>query len=85
MDLAALQPRLQQALGQEFTVGPLLGEGGFAAVFRSRDNVLNRESSAMITMRSRRCVSSRRADGLSGRRADRQSVLRRIIAVQRGS
>src|SRR2546430_17121196 len=43
MDLGALQQRLQQALGQEFTVGPLLGEGGFAAVFRARDNVLNRD------------------------------------------
>src|SRR3989441_2736419 len=37
MDLEALQQRLQQALGQEFTVGPLLGEGGFASVFRARD------------------------------------------------
>ena len=43
MDVEALQQRLQQALGQEFTVGPLLGQGGFAAVFRARDNVLNRD------------------------------------------
>ena len=48
MDLAALQPRLQQALGQEFTVGPLLGEGGFAAVFRARDNVLNRDVAVKV-------------------------------------
>src|SRR5437899_12655687 len=44
MDLEALQPRLQQALGQEFTVGPLLGEGAFAAVFGGIDNTLNRMS-----------------------------------------
>src|SRR2546425_1523312 len=43
MDLEALQRRLQQALGSEFTVGPLLGQGGFAAVFRARDNVMNRD------------------------------------------
>src|SRR5438034_7037180 len=48
MDLAALQPRLQQALGQEFTVGPLLGEGGLAAVFRARDNVLNRDVAVTV-------------------------------------
>ncbi len=48
MDLAALQPRLQQALGQEFTVGPLLGEGGFAAVFRARDNILNRDVAVKV-------------------------------------
>ena len=48
MDLEALQPRLQQALGQEFTVGPLLGEGGFAAVFRARDNVLKRDVAVKV-------------------------------------
>src|SRR5881296_4075412 len=48
MDLAALQKRLQQALGQEFTVGPLLGQGGFAAVFRARDNVLNRDVAVKV-------------------------------------
>src|SRR5881296_899437 len=48
MDLAALQKRLQQALGQEFTVGPLLGEGGFASVFRARDNVLNRDVAVKV-------------------------------------
>jgi predicted Ser/Thr protein kinase len=36
LDLATLQRRLQTALGEEFTVGELLGEGGFAAVFRAR-------------------------------------------------
>ena len=48
MDLEALQKRLQQALGQEFTVGPLLGQGGFAAVFRARDNVLNRDVAVKV-------------------------------------
>ena len=48
MDLEALQPRLQQALAQEFTLGPLLGEGGFAAVFRAHDNVLNRDVAVKV-------------------------------------
>jgi len=48
MDLAALQERLQQALGQEFTVGPLLGQGGFAAVFRVRDTTLNRDVAVKV-------------------------------------
>jgi hypothetical protein len=48
MDLAALQQRLQQALGQEFTVGPLLGEGGFAGVFRVRDTTLNRDVAVKV-------------------------------------
>ena len=48
MDLASLQQRLQQALGQEFTVGPLLGQGGFAAVFRARDNTLNRDVAVKV-------------------------------------
>jgi len=48
MDLEALQKRLQEALGQEFTVGPLLGQGGFAAVFRARDNSLNRDVAVKV-------------------------------------
>jgi len=48
MDLEALQQRLQQALGPEFTVGPLLGQGGFAAVFRVRDNSLNRDVAVKV-------------------------------------
>src|SRR5213594_2673220 len=48
MDLKALQQRLQQALGQEFTVGPLLGQGGFAAVFRVRDTTLNRDVAVKV-------------------------------------
>jgi serine/threonine protein kinase len=37
LDIATLRRRLQAALGDEFTVRTLLGEGGFAAVFRVRD------------------------------------------------
>jgi serine/threonine-protein kinase len=48
MDLEALQQRLQQALGPEFTVGPLLGQGGFAAVFRVRDASLNRDVAVKV-------------------------------------
>ena len=48
MDLAALQQRLQQALGPEFIVGPLLGQGGFAAVFRARDASLNRDVAVKV-------------------------------------
>ena len=48
MDLAALQQRLQQALGPEFIVGPLLGQGGFAAVFRVRDTSLNRDVAVKV-------------------------------------
>src|SRR5205809_5159397 len=43
LDLSTLRRRLQQALGDEFTVGALLGEGGFAAVFRVHDAALNRD------------------------------------------
>src|SRR5437879_4420481 len=43
LDLSTLRRRLQQALGDEFTVGALLGEGGFAAVFRVHDTALNRD------------------------------------------
>ena len=43
MDIAVLQQRLQSAVGDEFTVGPLLGEGGFAAVFRCREASLGRD------------------------------------------
>src|SRR5881397_456786 len=43
MDIAVLQQRLQSAVGDEFTVGALLGEGGFAAVFRCREESLGRD------------------------------------------
>ncbi|MGH7614488.1 MAG: serine/threonine-protein kinase [Gemmatimonadales bacterium] len=48
MDTAALRQRLQQALGKQFTVGPLLGQGGFAVVFRVRDLALNRDVAVKV-------------------------------------
>src|SRR3989442_1587587 len=48
MDLGALQQRLQRALGQEFTVGVLLIEGGYASVCRVRDTVLNRDVAVKV-------------------------------------
>ncbi|HET7791642.1 MAG TPA: serine/threonine-protein kinase [Gemmatimonadales bacterium] len=48
MDSAGLQRRLQQALGDEFSVGPLLGQGGFAAVFRAREKDLNRDVAVKV-------------------------------------
>src|SRR5439155_39332 len=43
LDLVTLRRRLQKALGKQFTVGDLLGEGGFAAVFRVRDHAQHRD------------------------------------------
>src|SRR5256712_11310280 len=40
LDLVTLRRRLQKALGKQFTVGDVLGQGGFAAVFRVRDETL---------------------------------------------
>ena len=48
MDIAGLQQRLQAVLGQQFTVGPLLGQGGFAVVFRARDHVLDRDVAVKV-------------------------------------
>lgn len=48
MDIAALQQRLQEVLGKQFSVGPLLGQGGFAVVFRTRDNALNRDVAVKV-------------------------------------
>ncbi len=48
MDTAALQQRLQDALGKQFTVGPMLGQGGFAVVFRARDHTLNRDVAVKV-------------------------------------
>jgi Protein kinase domain len=43
IDIAALRPRLEAALGEQLELGPLLGEGGFAAVFRAHDPFLQRD------------------------------------------
>ena len=48
LDLATLRRRLQKALGKQFTVGDLLGEGGFAAVFRVRDHAQNRDVAVKV-------------------------------------
>jgi Protein kinase domain len=48
MDIGTLRQRLQAALGEQFTVGSLLGQGGFAMVYRARDHVLNRDVAVKV-------------------------------------
>ena len=48
MDVATLQQRLQTALGAQFSVGPVLGQGGFATVFRVRDQTLYRDVAVKV-------------------------------------
>jgi protein kinase-like protein len=48
LDAATLQQRLQDALGPQFAVGPVLGQGGFATVFRARDRTLNRDVAVKV-------------------------------------
>src|SRR5213593_3686997 len=48
LDLATLRRRLQKALGNEFTVGDVLGEGGFAAVFRVREKKPDRDVAVKV-------------------------------------
>jgi eukaryotic-like serine/threonine-protein kinase len=48
LDLPTLRRRLQKALGNEFSVGDLLGEGGFAAVFRVRDKAGSRDVAVKV-------------------------------------
>ena len=43
IDIAALRPKLEAALGKQLQLGPLLGQGGFAAVFRAHDPFLERD------------------------------------------
>jgi serine/threonine-protein kinase len=43
IDIAALRPKLEAALGEQLKLGDLLGQGGFAAVFRARDPFLERD------------------------------------------
>jgi serine/threonine-protein kinase len=43
IDIAALRPKLEAALGAQLQLGPLLGQGGFAAVFRAHDPFLERD------------------------------------------
>src|SRR5947207_6490915 len=48
LDLTTLRRRLQKALGKKFTVGDVLGEGGFAAVFRVRDLTLGHDVAVKV-------------------------------------
>jgi tRNA A-37 threonylcarbamoyl transferase component Bud32 len=48
LDITILRRRLQAALGDEFTVRTLLGEGGFAAVFRVRDKRRRRDVAVKV-------------------------------------
>ena len=48
LDLSSLRRRLQKALGNEFTVGDVLGEGGFAAVFRVREKKPDRDVAVKV-------------------------------------
>jgi serine/threonine-protein kinase len=43
IDIVTLRPRLEAALGEQFHLGELLGQGGFAAVFRAHDPFLERD------------------------------------------
>jgi serine/threonine protein kinase len=43
IDIASLRPKLEAALGEQLQLGALLGQGGFAAVFRAHDPFLERD------------------------------------------
>jgi eukaryotic-like serine/threonine-protein kinase len=43
IDISTLRPRLEAALGDTLQLGGLLGQGGFAAVFRAHDPFLERD------------------------------------------
>src|SRR6478752_5990993 len=43
IDIASLRPKLEAALGEQLQLGTLLGQGGFAAVFRAHDPFLERD------------------------------------------
>jgi eukaryotic-like serine/threonine-protein kinase len=43
IDIATLRPKLEAALGAQLQLGALLGQGGFAAVFRAHDPFLERD------------------------------------------
>lgn len=48
LDIPTLRRRLQEALGDQLSVGELLGEGGFAAVFRVRERAANRDVAVKV-------------------------------------
>jgi len=43
IDVTTLRPKLEAALGEQLQLGDLLGQGGFAAVFRAHDPFLERD------------------------------------------
>src|SRR6478672_13442765 len=43
IDITTLRPKLEAALGERLQLGALLGQGGFAAVFRAHDPFLERD------------------------------------------
>ena len=43
IDITSLRPKLEAALGEHLQLGALLGQGGFAAVFRAHDPFLERD------------------------------------------
>jgi eukaryotic-like serine/threonine-protein kinase len=43
IDIDTLRPKLEAALGERLQLGALLGQGGFAAVFRAHDPFLERD------------------------------------------
>src|SRR5947209_6303886 len=64
LDISTLRQRLQQALGEEFTVGALLGEGGFAAVFRVRALRQLLEKKKRLSVRKAATIARQVADAL---------------------
>src|SRR5689334_21167073 len=48
LDLDTLRRRLQNTVGKHFTVGDLLGDGGFAAVFGVHDVAQNRDGAVCV-------------------------------------
>lgn len=51
-DVESLREQLIDAVGDQFEVGPLLGRGGSAAVFRARDPVLDRDVAIKVIVPS---------------------------------
>ena len=43
IDITTLRPKLEAALGEQLQLGALLGQGGFATVFRAHDPFLERD------------------------------------------
>jgi hypothetical protein len=60
IDIATLRPRLEAALGERLQLGALLGQGGFAAVFRAHDPFLEESdiTSSPSRAAARRAASS---------------------------